>query len=559
MRRGYWAAPELLLLIVSAASMVWAGIALRPATWAETEALRYAPDMQNAWKWGSRAARDGYVQLYQSVVDPKRNDTPKDYGLDYVPLRLAVMTLWAKSRLAVDPNIRKWQSDYAFNAPLLHFNTSMELLGALGIFAVARQWSRRDDAQRSIRRRWFRAEWLALIAFGLVWFNPAALLSAHARPTWDAWVLPFFIWAVWFAARGSWLAAGIVLGVGTMLKGQQLVVLPMFILWPLMGFRITAAARFVLGFVLSIGILVSPWIVPMRVLPMAFVLMLALAPLAAWIALRRWPIRGRLMPTSWLRWTIPLSLAIGLLFCLPLFGGSMDWFQVGFVYGAQKFTGLEVGGASSLAGILQNVYGWQATMPVLPLEWIGIHATIAQVMMAVFALCVLLICWGIHRYERAGDARFVLAIAAPWIVYFAVFPQMHERYLLWGALAACAATVVNSGSVLLAIFFSLCSTIMSLYQMLPRNRADEFLTDLGPNAGEMLHDFVRPTFPDIGWAILLGSAVWIWIVLSGALGARLPARAGRAGGFEIIGDDETINADRPQVGQAEMIVRKNPE
>jgi hypothetical protein len=77
--------------------------------------------------------------------------------------------------------------------------------------------------------------------------------------------------------------------------------------------------------------------------------------------------------------------------------------------------------------------------------------------------------------------------------------------------------------VLLAVFFSVCSLIMSLFQMLHRQDADRFLALISPDAGLMVHNFVRPTFPGIGWAILLATAVWVWIVVAGIFERRDPA------------------------------------
>lgn len=516
---------EIALFASVTIGLVATGVGLRPVVWSETEALRYEPDMRNAWNWGSRAAREGYFGLYDHVVEsqPRPENEPDwqpKYGLDYVPLRLAVMTLWAASRLDEDERPRAWQPDYAFNAPLLHLNTAMELAAALGVFFLARMWARRSDVARAIDRRWLRAEWLALAGFALVWFNPAALVSAHGRPTWDVWVTPFYVWAIYAACRDRWVLAGVILGIGTMFKGQQLVVAPVFVLWPVFGLRFWAAAKWVIGFLGAIAIITSPWTVGQGVSSACFAVALASVPLIVWGVLRARPVGGWSMPASGLVWAMPLLATIAVTLSVLSFGGSFAWFEIAFIYGADKFAGLEVGGASSLAGILQNVYGWQADMPVEMLKPLGIDATISHVLIACYGLILLSVCFAMRRYDVRRDARFVLAAAAPWIVYFAIFPKMHERYLLWGALLACSATIHRFGPVLLAIFFSACSTIMSLFQMLHRNDAERFLTFISPDAGMMLHNFVRPTFPGIGWAILLATAVWVWIVLAGILERR---------------------------------------
>jgi len=481
--------------------------------------------------------------------------------------------LWAKSRLAVDPKLTHWQRDYAFTAPLLRFNTAMELLAACAVFMISRQWAHRDQLRRDVPNRWLRAEWLALLGFALAWFNPASFLSAHGRPTWDAWVAPFFLWAIWLCAKDRWFLAGCLIGIGTMFKGQQLVVAPVFLLWPLMGLRLGAIGRFVLGCALAGALIVSPWIVGPRPLPIGFVVAVSLLPVVAWLLVRYWkpsskrfgflPRRAKLggsrtveaspdaqasplgsphaaspesrsaeaVARSAFRpvlWLTAMFLTLALASCVPLFDGSMDWYRIAFVYGADKFTDLEIGGASSLAGILQHSWQWTVNSPV-PICAIGSYTpTISHLLIAAFTLLILPCCWAMRRYERSGDARFVLAMAAPWIVYFAVFPKMHERYLLWGALAACCSTIVGAGPVLLAILFSILSTMMSIYQMLPRDRTDEFLTELSPRAGRMVYDFIRPTYPGIGWAVLLATAVWVWIACGPAFLAAIATIGPRA-------------------------------
>jgi hypothetical protein len=338
------------------------------------------------------------------------------------------------------------------------------------------------------------------------------------------WVAPFYLWAIYLCGRNAWFIAGCVLGVGTMLKGQQLVVAPIFLLWPLMGWRLGAAGRFLLGFTLAVCLIVSPWIIGPHWKPIAFIALIGLLAPAAWLALWRWPIRGWRMPARWLRWSVPTLIALAMIASVPLFNGSMDWYEISIKYGADKFPELEVGGASTLTSILQNNFGYRSQTPI---KWmhLDLHVgtrsytytgTISHLLIAIYAVVLLPCCWAMHRYHRAGDRRFLLAMAAPWILYFAVFPKMHERYLLWGALAACASVAVGSGPMLLAIFFSLASTVMSLYQMLARD-GGKFLKEWSDTAGMTIYRIVHPTYPGLGWAILLGSAVWIWMTIAGAV------------------------------------------
>jgi hypothetical protein len=88
---------------------------------------------------------------------------------------------------------------------------------------------------------------------------------------------------------------------------------------------------------------------------------------------------------------------------------------------------------------------------------------------------------------------------------------MHERYLLWGAIAACAAAAVGLRPALLAIFFSLCQLTMSLYQLLSIRSANDFMTEISPTFGLSLFRFTRASYPSLGWAILLAAGIWVYL------------------------------------------------
>ncbi len=104
--------------------------------------------------------------------------------------------------------------------------------------------------------------WAAgLMAAIFIWFDPALLVDGHVWPQWDGWVLPPFLAAALLASLDWWLAAGLVLGVGAMFKGQVLLGSPVLILWPVLSLRWGAAGRLVVGALLAAGLIVSPWLV----------------------------------------------------------------------------------------------------------------------------------------------------------------------------------------------------------------------------------------------------------------------------------------------------------
>jgi hypothetical protein len=323
--------------------------------------------------------------------------------------------------------------------------------------------------------------------------------------------MPFYLWAIIAACTDRWLIAGCLIALGALLKGQEAVVIPVFLIWPLMGFRLGAMARWIIGFVLSAGIIVSPWIVPMRIVALLLIGMsLLIWPIVRLACNRKEKVRS-LLTMRRLRWLMAVTFAATLWSVAWLLGGSFAWFKIGFVYGAEKFNTLEMGGASSLASIFQRRYHWQTDMPVGTLPMTHLPLTIGQLLIAIFALLLLLGCLAMRLAERRGDVHFLMAMAAPWIAYFAVFPKMHERYLLWGVIASCTAVAVGLGPTLLAIFFSLCSSIMSLYQILGDDNSNRFLTNISPTFGKNLQLFTRGTYPDIAWAILLAMLIWLYM------------------------------------------------
>jgi hypothetical protein len=139
--------------------------------------------------------------------------------------------------------------------------------------------------------------WAAgLVAAGFIWFDPSLLVDAHVWPQWDVWVLPPFLLAALLASLDWWLAAGLVMGVGAMFKGQFLLGAPVLIVWPLLSLRWGAVARLLSGFALMAGLIVSPWLVlneqppSMRSGPLRWIVAVAVAAgLGAILSLYRGP------------------------------------------------------------------------------------------------------------------------------------------------------------------------------------------------------------------------------------------------------------------------------
>jgi hypothetical protein len=143
--------------------------------------------------------------------------------------------------------------------------------------------------------------WAAgLIAALLLWFDPSLLLDAHVWPQWDVWVLPPLMLAALLATLDCWFFAGVVMGVGVMFKGQTMGLGSILALWPLFAGRFGALGRLITGFVLSAGLVLSPWLVldnapaDWNVGPLRWITaLLAAAVTAAAISFYRRPLRQR--------------------------------------------------------------------------------------------------------------------------------------------------------------------------------------------------------------------------------------------------------------------------
>jgi len=127
--------------IISAAWVAMhGGMELRRWAWDDTQKCRFTPEIANGFSWGHNASRGRYSQLYDSL-DTTHPDG--NYGLDYPPLRLLIMTRWFEWHREHFPTLKEWSGRYDETEPLLTFNTCCELAGAVGMFLLVRWWVRR--------------------------------------------------------------------------------------------------------------------------------------------------------------------------------------------------------------------------------------------------------------------------------------------------------------------------------------------------------------------------------------------------------------------------------
>src|SRR5213593_3387568 len=496
------------------ATVFLAGIQLRRWIGDTTRHVRYQHDIVNGFYWGSEVLKQahrlspdeasanswqgfcrGYLALYDRV---KHKAYEKDYHLDYPPLRLLVMAIWAKQVRDGFPGVDDGHPKLV--NPLLKINFVCELLSAVAIFLLVRLCVRRSSlgARSSLLHRFSqeqRASIFGLAAASVAWLEPSMILDAHGWPQWDVWILPFYLFAALAALKNRWLWCGCLLGAGAMLKGQLLFVAPFFLLWPLWQRKWLAALHMLAGFLATTALIVSSWL---------------LRTPAAWISVAPVILVSLLFL---LRYKLPYADAwlAGILGCAifvagSFMGASFAWLQIGFIYGTEHYPYLFISSCYNLPSLLGQV-GWSLKDSLLSgrIGSLDLHLTLQWALRLLYLGALALSARGLTRHLRARDPRALIAIAAPWLLMFALLGQMHERYLMWGAVVSAVALGVSVRLSIIHFIISIASTTMIVHVMLIDKKLEATL----PAIDVLKH--IR----SYGAIVVLGCvAVYLWNTLS---------------------------------------------
>jgi hypothetical protein len=489
------------------------GIGLRRYTWRETTHLRFQRDIVNGFYWGSQVLAEGrrlspgeegdswttfargYLSLYGRVQDQAYES---NYYLDYPPLRLLVMSIWAKEVRAKFPGAEDGTPEYV--EPLLNVNVCCELLTAAGIFLLVRLGVRRasgaTDSGLLHRLPPRERGWMCgLVAASVAWLEPSLILDAHAWPQWDCWILPFYLFAALAALTRRWFWCGCLLAAGGMLKGQLLFVAPFFLFWPLWQKRWARAGRVLAGFIATAALLVSPWL--LRNSP-AWGAVGAIA-IVIFVVLRAARSRNT--------WAWVAGLAGVAAFMIGAFGdGSFAWLKIGFLYGSERYPYLFISSCYNLPSLLSH---WNLSLkaPLSSLQIGSLHfiITMQWILRLLYLVALALCALGAARHARARDPRLLIALVTPWLLMFALLAQMHERYLLWGAVLSAVALGVSARLTVVHFVFSAMSATMITQVLLMDKK-------LGPTLSTI--DFLERARPIASSVLLICVAIYFREVLS---------------------------------------------
>ncbi len=541
-----WQVLRALVLLSVVAVVAWAGIEARKAFFLQTDPVRFVGDITNGYNWGSRAAEVGIVQLYVDLEKEKAQEDRPHYHLDYPPLRLAIMTMWARWTRAQYPETKGWQRDYAFSSPVLMLNALAAGLSSLAVFLLVRRSAQLRAASADRPLGLGAGVLVPAVAALMLWWNPAVFLDGYGFVQWDMWILPFFFFAILAAWKNGWFWSGVLLGMGMLIKGQMLWGAPVLLLWAIFAGRWTGALRLIVGIGFGVAVCTSPWSIRQpqgwvwlgTIAVAAVVLLPALLSQGrgrrrhAWLAipaagLMGWPLVGQsgllyagvfviagLLALAWWlpRRALPILLAfaitLAIFACVPRYGGSLAWYRVGFEYGSRKFERhMSTGGTSNLCTILAQRYGWRSPKDTvaLPAPIAGVtELPLRAILGGLYVLGVMLcgIAAGVH--DRRGSPKMLLALALPFVLFYALMPQMHDRYLIWGALTTVLAVAVSFRTTLLHLLFTLICSVAILWQIL--NIKHDYMPTLWT--------IVKGMHTDIAYALLLGALLMLVEVLT---------------------------------------------
>ena len=489
------------------------GVQLRRWIGESTRHVRYQHDIVNAFYWGSETLKEarrlspnesaansftgfwrGYLGLYDRVKDEADQ---KDYGLDYSPLRLLVMAIWAKEVRNQFPGVDDGHPKLV--NPLLKINLLCELLSAVAIFFLVRLSVQR--CSRTTRSSLLpdlplrhRASICGLGAASVAWLEPSMILDAHGWPQWDVWILPFYLFAALAALKNRWFICGCLLAAGAMFKGQLLFVTPFFVLWPLWQKRWNRALYVFAGFTATAAVLASPWLLRT---PAAWLALAAVTCASSAFFLQR-KLRHQ---GAWISGiTGCAAFVIG-----AFAGGSFAWLQVGFLYGSEHYPYLVISSCYNLPSLLSQL-GWSLKDPFcsIHLGSLDFHLTLQWTLRLLYLGALTVCAYGAARQVRDRDPGVLIAIAAPWLLMFALLGQMHERYLVWGAVVSAVALGVSLRLSIIHFIISAASTAMIVHVMLVDKKLEATLWAIG------LLKHIRPY---ASFLVVACVAVYLWNAL----------------------------------------------
>jgi hypothetical protein len=132
------------------------------------------------------------------------------------------------------------------------------------------------------------------------------------------------------------------------------------------------------------------------------------------------------------------------------------------------------------------------------------HLTLQWTLRLLYLGALTLCAYGAARQVRDRDPGVLIAIGAPWLLMFALLGQMHERYLVWGAVVSAVALGVSLRLSIIHFIISAASTAMIVHVMLIDKKLEATLWAI---------DLLKHIRPYASVLVLACVAVYLWNTL----------------------------------------------
>ena len=224
------------------------------------------------------------------------------------------------------------------------------------------------------------------------------------------------------------------------------------------------------------------------------------------------------------------ATAVAMLGGIHFLEASNAWWRCGITYGTHHYPNMHLG-AANLPALLDMRFGWRTPQETM-FTIAGHEVTVQQATRGLFFAALGLCLWGVARQARRRDPRLLVAVIAPWLVFFALPTQIHDRYLIYAATIAAICIGQSGGMALLGVVLTLITWVLSLRSMLLApgtnlglgRQLQSVAPDwFGPSSGYTLWRNVSVVYPDIAWAVLLAMLVIVYTAVTStkrAIGLR---------------------------------------
>ena len=192
------------------------------------------------------------------------------------------------------------------------------------------------------------------------------------------------------------------------------------------------------------------------------------------------------------------------------FDFSFAWITQGFIYGAERTAGQMANrGVNNLPALLRQQFEWSASNQLVMTDLFGgaFSLSIGQLLTVFYALAMVACAVALARHTRRNDARALAAMAAPWMIFFALMPQLSGRYFVWGAASTSLLVGLGFGPMLLHLLISFCAAATVLHVLIAYSGNGSWW----PMAGRILEDAT----PGAAWLTLAMTAVVLFLACSG--------------------------------------------